>query len=672
MRKNNIRPVYLAIIRFIVYYFGFFLLIRTLFAPWKRQYWRKKSRGLAIGEMLFVAVSNILSRCIGCIIRMATLLFGLCILATAIVTGPLFAAILLTFFRNSFICRDGPYPLRSAVWNWHYGYTPIADRFSVELYDKPFVKGSLVGMEEEYKTATRIFQQNSGHNIMLVSEPGSGRRSLMNMLAHAHINLRFLQFDHVRFFKGIVTKSEQAAALTSVLREAERAGNVVLIIPHFETLTVHFSVMEPYLASPSVHIAGVVATGDYHQLILPDKSIMQYFTTLEIRPLTEDQLRDVAEKKTEQSPWGTFPKTAIDEFLAGSYTLMSLEQKGQPEALISLIDEFFSWAQAEKKYASKHDMTTLTAAFFQERFDVPSTAPLSDAEREKLRDLERVLSQRVISQQTAISQISRALRRRRLQLSGTTKPIGSFLFLGPTGVGKTETAKALASIFFEREDLLLRFDMSRFQQKTQINELVDELAQKIREEPYGVLLLDEIEKANKDLLHIFLTIFDEGYFLDSHRAKILCNNVIIICTSNAASAFIRELGSDNTHALAEAFGQPSQESQPGQVDTMVNQRKVVDFLLRNNVFSPEFINRLDDVVIFGYLSSESLKKIAAMKLKLVQSRLQQTHKKTFNITPQLIDTVVASCVQQEFGARELDRVIKRIVEDTIAEELLKT
>lgn len=563
--------------------------------------------------------------------------------------------------------------MRSAVWDWHYGYTPQADMYSYELYYVDHHPEFLVGKDDEITQATRIFKQHKGHNILLVGDPGSGRHALLTELAHEHINLRFLVFDIVAFLKGKKIRSEQAASLADVLFEVHNAGNVVLIINHFEQLRDFFSTIEPFLESSQVHIVGVTTPEHYHAELLVSKSLMKFVTTLTVEPLSEHELRELVKRRTAYSPWSVFPDTIITQFLSSSNTLMSLEQKGQPEAIITLIDEFHTWQRMyrkKNKSDTKLELPRMANMFLKERLNIPSAAPLSDEERLKLKNLDTLLHTRVIAQDHAIEQIVSALRRRRLQLSDINRAIGSFLFLGPTGVGKTETAKALAAIFFEDENKLLRFDMARYQNRTQIDELTDDLARAIREEPYGVLLLDEIEKSHPDLLNIFLTVIDEGYFHDSHGSKVLASNLIIIGTSNAASEYIRELSLGGEESVAEAMGTISEEIAQERRASYL-QQQVVNYILTKKLYTPEFINRFDAVVVYLPLTNDHLKQIARMKIEKIRDQLQEKHQKTFTISDELIEKIVSEGTRKDFGARELDRTIDRIVEDAIANELLK-
>src|SRR3990167_7511713 len=217
---------------------------------------------------------------------------------------------------------------------------------------------------------------------------------------------------------------------------------------------------------------------------------------------------------------------------------------------------------------------------------------VDDAQKEKLTNLEDILHLRIINQHSAIRQLSGALRRARLNVSSESKPIGSFLFLGPTGVGKTETAKALAESYFGGQDRMQRFDMSQYQGEEGLSRLLGhnasqqagELTEKLTENPFTLILFDEIEKAPKEIQHLFLTLLDEGYIHDATGKKIDCRQTIIIATSNAGSEFIR------------------QTLQTGQFTQRGLEEKVIEYILREKYFSPEFINRFNSAIVFTPLS----------------------------------------------------------------------
>ncbi|MBI4129874.1 ATP-dependent Clp protease ATP-binding subunit [Candidatus Roizmanbacteria bacterium] len=648
-------------IRFVWYYFSIFLLLKTLFSPWKRQYWKKTKRGFHPTEILFVAVSNLISRFLGMLIRITTILVGsITIVSSLLFALPISLVFVLLFPDSALFDEKRLFQARSGVWDWQYGYTPTLDPFVAELYSG-VLEYPVVGKEDELKTAYRILSQARGKNILIIGEPGSGRRTFLTWLAHHLINYRFLIFDHVSFLKDKKTKPEQTGALAEVFEEARFAGNVVLILTHLQQFLDFTTTIEPYLAAPDIHIVGITSPKSYHDMLLPNKTLMKYFTILTVRPPTREQLTTIVQSRITVAHHTPLPEKAVTTLLDASALLDAMEKKGQPEAAIALLDEFEAWHQ-QQPTIKQHDTGAELSTFLQERLQLPPGF-LSGAEKVKLRHLEQLLHTRIVNQEIAISQIANALRRRRLNLSDTKKPIGSFLFLGPTGVGKTETAKALAAVFFEDEKKLIRFDMQQYQDKSQMPTLIEQLAKAVREHPYSVLLLDELEKAHTQLLNLFLTITDEGYFDDTHQGKVLTNNLIIIATSNAASEFIREQMVQNNPQSNGTFSTNLSSAQN------FNSR-VIEYVLQKHLFSPEFINRFDAVVVYTPLSNEHLKQITRMKLNKLTKQLEEHHGKQLLVTEELLDQIVAEGTHKEFGGREIDRTIKRLVEDKIAEELL--
>ncbi|MCR4263218.1 MAG: AAA family ATPase [Candidatus Roizmanbacteria bacterium] len=647
---------------FIPYYFSMGTLLATFFTPWKRYYWKRKKRGLHIGEFLYVVVSNLISRLIGVFLRTVVLIIGFAATLSAIVFGLPLVLILSILNPDSFIFNGKTFSLiRGFAWDWHYGYTPLTDEFSQELYFAE-LEVPLIGRDREKEAIMRVLTSQREKNIVLIGEPGSGRRALLTDLSHEFSYLRFLYFDWVQCFKGIPDPAQQQAKLEDILFEVRHAGNVVLILPNMHELIGFATIFEQYLNRTDLHVVGLSTPANYHADILPNQSFMKYFITVDTNPLPKHLILKILANKVAQFSSRTkhaamLSADVLETIYTASRRLESTEQKHQPEAALSLLFEFVGFL--EQKMKDNQSVQSVLEQFVEERLEVPFGA-LTNTERQILKNLETKLHERIVDQDEAINEIAGALRRRQLKLSSENKPIGSFLFLGPTGVGKTETAKALAALFFDPsadgEKKLIRFDMSPYQHEAQMEDLIQQLAQAIRETPYAVLLLDELEKANTSILNLFLTILDEGYFTDTNRSTVLCSNLIIIGTSNAGSEFIREhLQHDSDHTKHE-----------GKFNA-----RVMDYILHKGTFSPEFLNRFDAVVVYTPLTDKQLKEIARMKIEKIRIRLQKTHHKTFSISESMIDHVVEEGAHKEFGARELDRTIRRLVEEPLAEKLLE-
>jgi ATP-dependent Clp protease ATP-binding subunit ClpC len=293
------------------------------------------------------------------------------------------------------------------------------------------------------------------------------------------------------------------------------------------------------------------------------------------------------------------------------------------------------------------------------------------SDREKLLHLEAELHKRVAGQHEAIEAISDAIRRSRAGLQDKRKPIGSFIFLGTTGVGKTELAKALAEFLFNDEHSMVRIDMSEYQERHAVSRLIGappgyvgyeeggQLTEKVRRKPYSIVLLDEIEKAHPDVFNLLLQALDDGHMTDGLGRKIDFKNVILIMTSNIGARQLADFGT------GVGFGTKSQSESRDD-----NAKAVIQNALRK-AFSPEFLNRVDDIIMFKSLGREEIHKIIDLELiKLVQ-RIE-TLGYTLNLSEKAKDFIVDKGYDEKFGARPLKRALQKYIEDRLAEEIIKS
>jgi ATP-dependent Clp protease ATP-binding subunit ClpC len=299
---------------------------------------------------------------------------------------------------------------------------------------------------------------------------------------------------------------------------------------------------------------------------------------------------------------------------------------------------------------------------------VPITS-INQDESDKLLRMEADLHRRVVSQEKAISAISRAIRRSRAGLKNPNRPVGSFIFLGPTGVGKTELARALANFLFGHDSALIRFDMSEYMEKHSVSKLIGsppgyvgheeggQLTEKVKRNPYSVVLLDEVEKAHPDIFNILLQVFEDGHLTDGLGNRVNFKNTIIIMTSNIGARFIQKKASLGF-----------QSSDAGAVD-----KNVTDMVLGEvkRTFNPEFVNRIDEIIVFDALSDDDLRLIMALLLEQLNANLVDRRMK-IALSPEVVDWIIdVTCKDRSYGARPLRRAIQRYVEDPLSEELIR-
>lgn len=399
---------------------------------------------------------------------------------------------------------------------------------------------------------------------------------------------------------------------------------------------------------------------------LPDKAIdaldeagsRVHITNMEVPEKIveiENELEDVREQKNSVVKRQKYEEAA---------KLRDDEKKLEKELLLAQED----WQEEQRK-----NRETVTENHIADVVAMMTGIPvqrLSDGESDRLAKLEELIQGKVIGQENAVAKVAKAIQRNRAGLKNPNKPIGSFIFLGQTGVGKTQLAKVLATELFESEASLIRIDMSEYMEKFSISRLIGappgyvgyeeggQLSEKVRRKPYSVVLLDEIEKAHPDVFNMLLQVLDDGYLTDSLGRRVDFKNTIIIMTSNVGARQVKDFG------LGVGFGTAAQKSQEDK-----NIQGVIQNALKKK-FSPEFLNRIDDVVIFNNLDKDHLTEIIKLELGALQDRVKELGY-NLSLSKKAITFLIDKGYDKQYGARPLARAIQRYVEDAMAGEILK-
>lgn len=344
--------------------------------------------------------------------------------------------------------------------------------------------------------------------------------------------------------------------------------------------------------------------------------------------------------------------------------ILKKEQEKQLKKVAKLVEKDQKTLANSNVVVTENDIANVVSMWTK----VP-VSKLTEKESDRLMKLEKVLHQRVIGQNEAVDAVAKSIRRGRVGLQDPNRPIGSFLFLGPTGVGKTELSKALAEAVFGSEDALIRVDMSEYMESHSVSKMIGsppgyvgfedggQLSEKIRKNPYSVVLFDEIEKAHPDVFNVLLQVLDDGHITDSKGRKVSFKNAILIMTSNAGAQ--RIVAPKNLGFVQDNSVQANYEKMKTQVLDEVK-----------NTFKPEFINRIDDMIVFRPLEKKEMLEITTLLCKNIAKRCEERMELKIKFTPQLKNHIVEKYADYKMGARPLKRALQNVVEDALAEDVL--
>ena len=557
--------------------------------------------------------------------------------------------------------------------DWSAGFTPVLDRYG-ENISLAIADGNLdfSGVKRGHVIEQMLtnLSKDGRSNLAMVGEVGVGKTALVYALAEKLIDgkdvpnsLRYRQV--VQINSAVVTAAigqniSLEAVFNEIISNASRAGNIILYFDEAQLFfgsgggTVDVSgILLPALQSSSISLVASFTLDDWHKLDTINPSLASLFARIDIEPSDREQtigiLQDISislEKKGDSIVTFKAIQAAYD--MAERY----LRNKAMPAKAIDLLTDSMS-------YPIEGLITENSVAKATEIITNTKVSQASAEEKTQLINLEDLIHQRMINQSRAVQVVSDALRRSRAGVRNTGRPVGSFLFLGPTGVGKTELTKSLAAVYFGSENSMNRLDMSEYQSKADVARLLasaskddkgSSFLQKINQNPFSVVLLDEIEKAHPDILNLLLQMLDEGILTDTAGHKVSFKEAIIICTSNAGANAIRE---------QIAAGKNLEDFED----------KLVNDLIDQNVFRPELINRFDEVVLFRPLTKEELLQVANLIIQSINQELADK-KVTVTLTQPALSHLVDLGYDPRLGARPMRRVISRLVENLIAKRLL--
>ena len=731
---HNFGEAVINIFIFLPYFFSVSNLLKTFFQPWRNLVVKKTMVGFSLADWANRLAFNFISRSIGAFTRLSIIIFYFIFQTLFMVFLPFIALVFFLFspffyllflfqknlqekkdiFKKNFIEahllnkenqslvenwfeKYYQQHLEKISWwklsnlfsypplarDWAVGYTPILDQYTTDLATSTYLHHikNIVDREKEIERIEQILTKSIESNVIIVGEEGVGKHTIIDALAKkiylgkTNIFLmyrRILKLNMEKILTEYVDQKQRENFFEELLKEAQQAKNIILFIDNFDKYIVEDQgkiditiSLEKYSKNNLIQIIGITTPFAYQSFIFHNEKINRIFNKVDVYEVTDQEAENILLESVfafEDHYKVSISYEAVKEVIEKSKFYLTYIPF--PEKAVDLLDTACVYVKQNGKVTPEMINQVLT-----EKTHIPTT--ITKQMKEKLLNLETLLFSRIIQQEEAIKKLSSALRRSFLLIGKRKKPLASFLFLGPTGVGKTETAKAISDVFFtDQVDVrathesslqkhLLRFDMSEYQTKYDIPKLIGDntnpglLTQTIREQSYGVLLLDEIEKADKDLINIFLTIVDEGYFIDGQGKRVDCKNLIIIATSNAGSDWLYQQST-----VENAYMHSLQNNE------------LIDYLIKNHIFSPEFLNRFDGVIAFQPLNKESINILAKKIIDRIIIDIFKLYKVKVIVSEKTLEVISQKSYNSRFGARNLERTIRDEIEDKVARIIL--
>ncbi len=576
----------------------------------------------------------------------------------------------------------------------------------------------LIGREAEIERVVQILCRRTKNNPVLIGEPGVGKTAIVEGLAqrivHSEVpsfleNKRILSLDLSLIVAGTKYRGQFEERLKQIMRELIENPQYIVFIDELHTLVGAGSaegsldaanILKPALSRGEIQCIGATTPAEFRKSIEKDRSLERRFQAVKVPPPSEAEAVEILEGVRERYESFHQVRYTNDALTAAVYqSHRYIPDRFLPDKAIDVIDEagarvklrvrreqgnLADWNQLTEWSRSydetlglrdTHEDALVAAEVTRDDVEeviarwtgIPITS-LKEEETRKLLRIEAELHTRVVSQRPAISALARAIRRSRAGLKNPLRPVGSFLFLGPTGVGKTEVARSLAEFLFGSERSMIRFDMSEFMEKHSVSKLIGsppgyvgheeggQLTERIKRAPYSVLLFDEIEKAHPDVFNILLQVFEDGLLTDALGNAIDFKNAIIIMTSNIGARFIQKKGTMGFQGSSEASRDKMEEMVMSQV---------------RQTFNPEFINRLDEIIIFDQLLDDELLEVVQLQVEQM-NKTMAPHGLEVKLTPEAKRWIVdKTCADRSYGARPLRRALQKYVEDPLSEAMIQ-
>lgn len=543
----------------------------------------------------------------------------------------------------------------------------------------------LVGRENEIQRVIQILGRRRKNNPMLVGDPGVGKSAIVEGIAikiakgdipPVLADKRLISLDLGSIVAGTKYRGDFEKRLKSIINEAAANPDVILFIDEFHTIVGAggasgsldaANMLKPALARGEIQCIGATTMEEFRKIVEKDGALDRRFQKIVVERTDIHQSISILDKlKTNYEKYHNveYSKEAIEACVRMSERYIT--DRCLPDKAIDVMDETGSMVRLNNQKKTAVVTAEDVASMISKMTGIPS-GQIAESEGNRLMKMGDKLRSRIIGQDEAIDKVVRAIQRGRAGIKDPGKPIGTFIFFGQTGVGKTHLAKAIAEYLFDSDENMVRLDMSEYMEKFNVSRLIGappgyvgfeeggQLSERVRRKPYCVVLLDEIEKAHPDVFNLLLQVMDEGRLTDSTGRTVSFRNTILIMTSNVGSRELDEYGSGVGFSTS--------------VKNVQGNRKAVLEKAVRKAFPPEFINRVDEQVFFRPLDKDDIGRIIDIELKGLRSRIKEAGFE-ISVTPSAKRFIAEAGYDPNFGARPLKRAIRKYIEDPVSERII--